>query len=59
MNKSIKLTLVKDPDQLTVLDENNLRVVITDDSDQGRKEVIHYLVEEFFNKEVEDGRKYQ
>jgi hypothetical protein len=61
MNKpnQIKLELVKDNSGITATNEESSQVDLFDETDQGRQEFILFMLDEFINKEVEDGKEYK
>lgn len=57
--KKIELTLIKTKDGVTAANEAEGTIDFFDEEEQGRREFIEYMLQQFINKEIEDGRKYK
>lgn len=58
MKKEIKLTLIKNEAGITAANEDEGTIDLFDDSEQNRQDFIRYMLDEFINKEVSGGKKY-
>lgn len=59
MTKKIELQLIKDNTGITAANEAEGKIDHFDESEQARLKFIEFMLEEFINKEVEDGVKYK
>lgn len=57
--KKLELKLIKTKTGVTAANEDKGIIDHFEDDDHGRKEFVKFMLEEFINKEIEDGRKYQ
>lgn len=58
MSKKIELKLIKTSNGITAANDEESRIDMFEDTDDGRKEFVKYIVDTFLNKEVDGGRKY-
>ena len=58
MKKEIKLTLIKNEAGITAANEDEGTIDLFDDSEQNRQDFIRFMLDEFINKEVTGGKKY-
>lgn len=59
MKNELNINVNKTSLGYTVVNEEDKRIDYFNDDDDGRQALIGYLIEEVFNKEVSDGRKYK
>ena len=59
MSKKIELSLIKTAEGITATNKEESTIDMFDDDDEGRKSFVEYMIENFINKEVENGRKYK
>ena len=59
MSKKIELSLIKTAEGITATNKEESTIDMFDDDDEGRKSFVEYMVENFINKEVDNGRKYK
>ena len=57
--KQLEIVLTKDEYGVTATNEVSGTVDYFDDSDDGRRSFIEYMLSEFINREVEGGRSYR
>lgn len=55
--KQIKLELVKDEHGIAATNQDEGYVELFDEDDQGRQEFVLFMLDEFINKEVKDGKE--
>lgn len=56
--KEIKLTLTKTEAGITAANESTGTIDIFDESENNRHSFVKYILDEFLNKEVDNGKKY-
>jgi hypothetical protein len=59
MNKNIEIVLTKDQYGVTASNKTKGVIDYFDDSDEGRKAFVQFMISEFINQEVENGAKYR
>lgn len=57
--KNIELTLIKDDSGITASNEHAGTVDFFDESEESRQEFIRFMLDEFINKEVDEGARYK
>lgn len=55
--KQIKLELVKDEHGIAATNQQEGYVELFDEDDEGRTNFVLFMLDEFINKEIEDGKK--
>jgi hypothetical protein len=58
MKKEIKLELVKDESGIVATNEEMGQIVFFDEDEEGRRNFVLYMLDEFINKEI-NGKEYK
>lgn len=55
----IRLGLIKTTNSFSVVNHDEATMEMFEDDDVGRKAFVQYMIDNFLNKEVDNGRKYR
>ena len=57
--KKLELKLIKTENGITATDFEGGKIHYFDETDEARQQFVKFIVDEFINREVDNGRKYK